>query len=215
MATLFRKTRELERQIDEFLDVLVEGGLLFQQGVRFYLEDRPNDFEERCARLRGLESRADDLRRAIQNRLYSDTLIPQSRGDVLGILESSDKVLNMTAETLVQFSVEIPEFPREVRSLYLELAEMSVAATDSMVKAIRSYFRDLAAVRDHIIRVSFHEKEADKISEKIKRIVFRMESLDLSRKFHLRYFALHIDSIADTCEDVCDRLAIASIKRDV
>jgi predicted phosphate transport protein (TIGR00153 family) len=215
MATLFRKTRELERQIDEFLDLLVEGGLLFQQGVKFYLEDRPNDFEERCARLRGLESRADDLRRAIQNRLYSDTLIPQSRGDVLGILESSDKVLNMTAETLVQFSVEIPEFPREVRSLYLELAEMSVAATDSMVKAIRSYFRDLAAVRDHMIRVSFHEKEADKISEKIKRIVFRMESLDLSRKFHLRYFALHIDSIADTCEDVCDRLAVASIKRDV
>jgi len=31
----------------------------------------------------------------------------------------------------------------------------------------------------------------------------------------MRYFAYHIEQIADEAEDVCDRLAIATIKRYV
>jgi len=96
--------------------------------------------------------------------------------------------------------------------LYLDLVQASVSAVDCMVKAIRSYFRDLASVRDHISKVSFYESESDKIAEKIKRIVFSKD-LKLSRKIHMRYFAYHIEQIADEAEDVCDRLAIATIKR--
>jgi len=35
----------------------------------------------------------------------------------------------------------------------------------------------------------------------------------LSRKIHLRYFALHIENISDYAEDVADRLTISVIKR--
>jgi uncharacterized protein Yka (UPF0111/DUF47 family) len=83
-----------------------------------------------------------------------------------------------------------------------------------MVRGVRAYFRDLSAVRDHLGKVNYYEQETDRIAEEIKRIVFRQD-LRLSHKFHQRYFALHIEAIADEAEDVCDRLAIACIKRDV
>jgi predicted phosphate transport protein (TIGR00153 family) len=212
MALLFKKTKLLEAQIDEYLDCVVRGALLFRQGVKYYLENSMDDFEERLNDLDSLESHGDQLRRQIETGLYEHTLIPESRGDVLGLLESTDAVLNTMNETLMQFSVEIPELIPELHQMYIELAEVSTAAVEAMVLAIRAYFRDLNAVRDHINKVQFYENESDKIARKIKRIVFRKD-LRLSHKIHMRYFAYHIENIADEAEDVTDRLAIATIKR--
>lgn len=214
MGFLFAKTRELEDEIDQYLDMIVHGALQFHKGTEYYLQDRAGDFEESRSRLSAMESKADELRRTIERKLYIHTLIPESRGDVLGLLESSDKVLNQLEETLSQFSVEHPEIIQEVRGLFLELAEATVRAVESMVMGIRAYFRDIAAVRDHIGKVHYYEEETDRIAEEIKRIVFSQD-IRLSHKIHQRYFALHIENIAEEAEDVCDRLAIATIKRDI
>jgi predicted phosphate transport protein (TIGR00153 family) len=211
---LFKKTKELELQLDEYLDLVVEGGLLFKQGIRYYLQGHNSEFEDRLKDLDQCESKADGLRRAIESRLYLQTLIPESRGDVLGILESTDRVLNLTAETLLEFSVESPNILSDLHSLYLDLAGASIKALDYMVAAIRAYFRDLTEVRDHINKAQFYEHESDKIAEKIKRLVFKKD-IELSYKLHMRYFVIRIDKIADRAEDVCDRLSIATIKRYV
>jgi hypothetical protein len=212
MAVLFKKIKNLEAQIDNYLDMVVKGGFLFKQGIKYYLEEQTEEFESRLVSIDTTESDADNLRRKIEKRLYTETLIPESRGDVLGLLEACDKVLNKTAETLHQFSVEIPFILPEVKNYYIELTDISVSALEEMVAAVRSYFTDTNHVRDHINKVQLYESESDKIAEKIKRIVFRSD-IRLSQKMHMRYFALHIESIADEAEDVCDRLSIAAVKR--
>lgn len=212
MAILFKKIKNLETQIDNYLDLVVKGGFLFKQGVKYFLEEQTDEFENRLENINITESDADHLRREIETKLYIETLIPDSRGDVLGLLEACDKVLNMTAETLHQFSVEIPYILPEVKNNYIELTDISVTAMDEMVAAVRSYFTDINRVRDHINKVQLYESESDKIAAKLKRIVFRTD-LSLSKKMHMRYFALHIESIADEAEDVCDRLSIAAVKR--
>ena len=212
MAVLFKKIKNLEAQIDNYLDMVVKGGFLFKQGIKYFLEEQTEEFESRLVSIDTTESDADNLRRKIERRLYTETLIPESRGDVLGLLESCDKVLNKTAETLHQFSVEIPFILPEVKNYYLELTDISISALEEMVAAVRSYFTDIIQVRDHINKVQLYESESDKIAEKIKRIVFRSD-IQLSQKMHMRYFALHIESIADEAEDVCDRLSIAAVKR--
>ncbi|UCF64594.1 MAG: DUF47 family protein [bacterium] len=212
MKILFRKTRELETQIDDYLDIVERGALIFLQGVRLFFENRLDEFEVRYKDLRAMESKGDSLRRDIENKLYTHTLIPESRGDVLGLLESSDAVLNRMAKTLLNFSIENPNMSEELRPLFIDLAQSSTAAAENMVKAVRTYFRDLLAVRDLINKALFYEKESDKIAEKVKRIVFQKDA-ELSWKAHMRVFAHHIELIADEAEDVCDRLAIAVAKR--
>ena len=212
MLDLFGKHKQIEAEIDEFLDHIVEGGLLFKKGMRFYLDGRHEEFEERLTDLRQLEKNADNLRRTIETNLYSKTLIPEFRGDVLGLLEHSDAVLNQIADTLLEFSVEKPETLEDLNNLKYELAKNAIKASEYMIKAIRAYFRDLAAVRDHIKQVNFLREETNRIAEKYKRDVFARD-LRLSHKMHLRYFAVSIENIADDAEDLCDRLAIATIKR--
>ena len=212
MDLLMKKTKELEMQIDEYLDLVVKASLIFKQGVKHYLNNQMDQFFDDRKKIDETESKGDALRRTIETKLYVETLIPEFRGDVLGLLEHTDKVLNLTAETLAQFDVEMPDIKDDLKPLFIELAEASTSAVESMAIAIRSYFRELGKVRDNITKVMFYEKETDKISDRIKRTVFRT-NIELGKKIHTRYFAYHIEIIADEAENVCDRLAIASIKR--
>jgi len=81
------------------------------------------------------------------------------------------------------------------------------------VRSCRAFFKDIHAVNDHIHKVSFWEKESDKVSTRLQRAIFRRSDLDLSHKMHLRFFAKQVDRIADEAEDVADRLNIYVIKR--
>lgn len=207
-----KKTKKLETQIDEYLDLVIKGGLVFKLGIKCYLDNQMDEFEGHLKDLRKIEDTADDLRRNIEIKLYTRTLIPESRGDVLGLLESMDKALNITAETLLEFSVEIPELMPELQRDYLDIAESSIACLENTVSGIRSYFKNVDAVRDYVTKVQFYKKETNKIAERIKRTVFRTDK-ELSYKIHTRYFTFHIERIAEQSEDVCDRLSIAIIKR--
>lgn len=210
---LLKKTKKLEIQIDEFLDKVLNGGLVLKQGIKYYLNNQTEHFEESLKDIDKTENDADTLRRTIETKLYMHTLIPEQRGDVLGLLESTDKVLNSCKEVLFQFSVEKPAIPEEFTGEYIDLADTSVSAVECMIAAVRSYFSEFQMVRDNINKTLFFEKESDKLADKLKRDIFGNKNLDLSSKMHIRYFVYHIDEIADAAEDVCDRLSIAVIKR--
>ncbi len=207
-----KKTKKLETQIDEYLDLVIKGGLIFKLGIKCYLDHQIEAFEGHLSDLRKTEETADDLRRNIEIKLYTRTLIPDSRGDVLGLMESCDKVLNITTETLLEFSVETPNLLPELKNDYLDLTESSISCLENTVSSIRSYFKNVDAVRDYVTKVQFYKKETNKIAERIKRKIFRTDN-ELSFKIHTRYFTFHIERIAEESEDVCDRLSIATIKR--
>ena len=211
-VSMFKRTKELETQIDQFCDKVDQGAMSFKLGIRAYLDDNFPAFEDKLKQVNELESQADTLRRDVERRLYEQTLIPESRGDVLGLLENMDTILNKSEGAMWQFAIEKPDIPTEFRTDYRDLVEAAVAAVDALVSASRAFFRGQAEVTDHMHKVMFFEKEGDKISTRLKMAIFAGE-LDLARKAQLRNFVEHVDDIADTAEDVADRLAIYSIKR--
>jgi uncharacterized protein len=214
MTVLFRRTRALEAQIDQLLDAISQGCLVFEQGIADYLRPDPEQFEKRLSAIGDYEHKADALRREIETRLYRESLIPDHRGDVLGLLENIDNVIDEAKKTLAQFAVERPEIPADLSPLYLELAHAGVEAAQHLVSAVRAFFRDITAVPDHIHKVYFYEQEADRLADRLKRRIFA-ENLELARKIHLRYFCLHVENVSDRAEDVADRLSIYTIKRTI
>jgi len=212
---LFRRTKELEQQIDSYFDKLSEASVVYRLAIRVYLKEGANeDFQGRLERVNGLESDADSLRREIEQRLYSNTLIPDTRGDVLGLIETVDQLLGQFEGSLWAFSNEMPEIPKEFKSGYRKLTGMVVKAVDELGLSARAFFRSPHDVPAYNHKVMLYEKEADIIGTNLKKSIFAAD-LDLARKLHLREFVEQIDSIADTAEDVADRLAIYAIKRIV
>jgi len=215
MAVLFKITRALESQIDEFLNSVSQGVLVFAEAVKNYINNDKQLFDERIQTIDDLENKADDLRRAIENNLYSHSLIPEHRGDVLGLLESTDNIIDTVKGTATQFSIESPFIPKELHSAYLELTDMAVKSSEALIMAARAFFKEVKSVQDHLHKVYLYEKEADKVSTRLRRTIFDKQNLELCQKLHLRYFAENIDKVADTAEDVADRLAIYTIKRTI
>jgi predicted phosphate transport protein (TIGR00153 family) len=213
MSLLFGRTKELELKIDNFLDAISEGAIVLRCGIREYLENS-STFPERLATLHELEQNADTLRKDVETDLYRHSLIPEHRGDVLGLLEHLDDVIDAAKHALDQFSIECPDVPSSLFTPFLELGTASADATDSVVLAARSFFRNPRTVKDHLHKVKFYEREADRLEDVLKRQVFSLD-LDLSRKIQLSHFAKHIGAVSDAAEDAADRLAISSIKRSV
>lgn len=212
MSILFRRSKAIESQIDELLDATSEGGMNFQRGIEAFLKGDEKPFLARLEALRNLDHQAIELRRRIENDLYSHSLMPQHRGDVVELLDQVYHLLNGAKKTLKQFDVERPDIPEYLVEDFTELATTSVEATEELIRAVRVFFRDIHHVKNHLHKVRFLEKEADRISDGIKRKVFESD-LELARKFHLRYFALHIETLSDHAETVADLVAIAAIKQ--
>lgn len=212
---LFSRTSIIEAQIDEFLDKITECGLVFQQAMRTYFESGyTEEFDTFLEQGSALESRGDSLRRGIEAELYTRTLIPDLRGDVLRLLEDMDYLMNIYEADLYRFSIQRPEIPAEYRKDFLEITETAIACVESVVLAARAFFRDIHAVRDHVSKVMFYEKHADRISTRVQRAIFGSD-LPLEKKRHLSYFVDRIDELANEAEDIADSLAIYAIKRQI
>jgi len=212
MAILFKATKMLESKIDHFLDAVSEGNLVFKQGIQDYLENNHNRFAEHVAHINRLEEAADKLRREIESALYEQSLIPEQRGDVMRLLEASDDVIDTAKEVLLQLDIQQPRFPREITGDLRRLSEQVMQAAEALVLAARAFFRNISAVKDHLHKVYFFEREADNLGMTLMRTIYG-GSASLAEKNHWRYFITVIDSLADKAEAVADLLGIYTIKR--
>jgi|SRR5690554_6171394 len=215
-APFFNKAGELITEIDAFLDLVDETSLIFQKGVRLFLNGEEEKFDSNLKRISVVENKADDYQKSIKYKLVKYMLIPDSRGDVLDLLESTDNVVDNCKKVLVHFSIEQPYIPDFLKNDFLELTTQSVQSVDCLVKGIRSYFNNLALVNDYIHKVHYYEHEADELEELLARKVFTAGSIkDLCLKTHLRYFISRIALISDLAESVSEKMAVAAIKRSI
>ncbi len=141
MKGLFtNKVKVLETNIDAFLDNVCKAGLVLVEGVKAYIRKNPERFEQCYNKVCKLETKADTLRRDIKQKLYYNMLIPESRGDVLGLLETIDTVVDTCEKVLEQLSIEQPDIPEELAQDFIELSELSGKAVDSVVQGSRAFF---------------------------------------------------------------------------
>ena len=209
-----KKADKLVEDIDRYFDMIDQSVLVFKEGVRNYLYSNHEDFNGNLIKMSSIDSDAGVLRREIENALYTQTALVRSRADIMRLFEKIRNITDILNDSLFQFEIETPFIPSELNSEFMKLTEFSTLAVESVVPAAKAYFKAPETVPDKISRAYFYEKEAVKYSQTIKRKVFHnMPSLKLSEKFHLRYFALHIENLAKAAENVADQLAVMSIRR--
>ncbi len=184
-----------------------------QSGVDAYLKGNLDAFTASLTCIRDTEKQGDTLRRSIEETLYRKTLIPDSRADVLELLENMDSLLDQLKEVVSEIEIERPVISEEFQQDFRDLLKYTVETVEADLRSCRAFFSDIYSVADHIHKVSFWETETDKISTRLQRTIFARKDLNLGHKMQLRYFVKQIDQIADDAEDIADRLNIFVSKR--
>ncbi len=211
---LFGKTKKVERAIDEFLDAVSETGILFGKAVKGYVA--AGGVDEDCARhqqrVTEIEKRCDNLRRSIEAVLLTQMLIPETRGDVLSLIDLLDGLVDRVKRELLSMTIETPQLPEILHQDLGRLIEAICSAVDEMVRGSRAFFTDQHAVRDHVHKIGIHESEADAVAIRMKQRIFD-SSAELAEKMMLRDFIDSLDRIADQAEDIGDQLSIYTMRR--
>jgi len=213
MSLLYKNVKQLVFDIDIFIDTVEQGVLVFKEGVINYLKDEKASFADKIVQIDKLEASADKLQRKIDDEFYRHSILPQNASDIEGMLDKIDEIIDICKDNLYQFDDELPYVPKEIRNEFLRLADTSVESALNVFPAARAFFREPLKVKEMLAKVYFYEKEADKISRNIKRRLFHdLKDLQLSQKMHLRYFALHIETVSDKAERLADTLSILALK---
>ncbi len=116
-----------------------------------------------------MEHRGDALRRSIEEKLYRKTLIPESRGDVLDLLESLDALIDRFKGTLYRFDIECIEIDPKFHDDFKELVRNVVNASEALAQSSRCFFKDISCIANYMHKVSFWETECDKISTMLQK----------------------------------------------
>ena len=204
--------KELMTSINLFLDNILKINNLFKTLLQKYFEKKFEEVQKVTDQISDLESECDTLRRDVERRIYSETLIPEIRGDVLGMLENLDKIPGQIQGNAHSFNTEKPKVDPELDKNFLKLCDYTSECISLLIEGARSFFVDKNITIEKCLEVAKVESKADKISTELKKTIFTNSENGLATKVHLKYFVEIMDEVANLSEDVADRLIISSSK---
>lgn len=211
-----KKVSQSIKDLDTYMEHLDECTLVFKNGVKHFLDGSSAEFQDNLNTITKLRDTTTELRRNIENEFYSLAMLRDNRVDIMQLLERLDKIADLLFKNLWQYDIEVPFFPAELTVNFLKLIEISSLAVEGSIEASKIYFRNPSHITEKIHRIYYFEKEVMKQAQGIKRQVFHeMDNMKLSQKFHLRYFTLHIEELAEEAVRVADLLSIMMIKQNI
>ena len=209
------KRRKLHNQITLYCQELTHCMEILQASLREYCENSDREvLKVNTARIHEVESHADDICGEIEVMMYSKAVFPESRGDILGLLESMDKVPNQAESILRMVLNQHIEIPGEFTEKILELTDTCCRAAEAMRTAGEKLFSDYTTATVAIGKIDELESEADRMEAELTEKVFASD-LDDFRKIILRDLIENIGKIADRAENVGDRIRIIVAKRSI
>ncbi len=210
-----RKQRILESLIARYLDRVDDCLDRMRDCLDSYLDREP--FQTVVAKAQAThqaESQADDTLQEAAVLLYGKALFPESRGDILQVLEGTDKVANAADSVTRRIRYERVQVPAELGDDFRELLRRACDCSRELLKAVRMLFEDYNSAVHLADRVGELESRTDELEYRIIEAVFT-SGLDSGDKILLRDFAAKISDIADRAENAADAVRIVAIKRKV
>lgn len=219
LGELFKKPQhsEVEPLLIQYKNFCMQCADTFHLAMDEYFESKGISSE--FARLERLthryESEADDVRKNLEFLMYSKNLIPQSRGDILGLTEALDKVPNQMEQTVQYIFTHNIQIPPAYFERFDELVIVNVKAAKSTINLFSDFCTGQKTdVAEDVKFIDRLESQSDFVARSLVCDIFKADSgipelskLLLSRVVHL------ISKISNRGEQFGDRMNLVAVKR--
>ena len=207
------KTHQIEVELNAYLDKLNAVTADMPEALRAYLDQDLEQFSRFFGRINEFENQLDTLRRSIEAEIYGKRLLPDTRDDVLALLENLDKIPNRIQSTIREMTLQRIHIPEPLHSSLTELAVRNVQIVQVLIRVINAFLYRPHDVREGVKELSHHEHQGDAIEQRVLRLIFDDAGLELAEKMQLYRFVERVGSICDMAEDLGDHIMIWAIKR--
>lgn len=215
MKFFLSRSNRVLKMIDKYLAKVRECIEDFRQCFEIYLEEGLSDkFDEWVAKTHRAESSSDDLRRELELTLYERALIPEARGDILGLIESVDRIPNRAESSLFQIQTEFLQVPEALKTDFRKLVHLNAEIYSDVERAINTLFQNIAEVRHLTNEIDKKESDSDNLERELIKKIFS-STMDLAQKTLLKELVIEIGNISDRAQETADRLNIIAAKRAI
>ena len=203
---LFKKERELESLIYSYLENLGKIQNHFGKAMKICLKDGIcDDFYFLIDQAHKYE---------VNELMYSRALIPESREDIMALIERVDEIPRSFEQILNMIRTQKLSFPEFLILDIQELIRVSLESCDLMVKQIDVMIKKKVGVRSLMSTIDQNESHCDHIERRIITRLFESE-LEPYIKLELKEMVIVLGEISDQTERVSKRVNIMTMKRQV
>ncbi|MBN2129684.1 MAG: DUF47 family protein [Sedimentisphaerales bacterium] len=209
------RQKNVEEQLEKYREKVHECIRGMKRAMQTYCETNDADqLRTDYFAVHRQESQADDIRRQIEYMMYSKTIFPESRGDILGLLEAVDRVPNRAEQVIQMMMTHHLRVPAAYAEAYIHIAGLVVRCTESLLVAMTYLFTDFVEATSAVGRVDELESQSDNAEMSLIGRVFDSD-LDPVQKILLRDLVVALGSVCDRAENASDRIRIIVAKRKV
>jgi predicted phosphate transport protein (TIGR00153 family) len=210
------RNKELEMQLDLYLNFLQKGANTFLEGVKSYLRGETDIFMERIKTMTEFESDADDHLVNLKYVLFKYNLMPDLSADILELVDSMDDINDISKEVLLNLQVVKPKIDASLVDDFGHIAKKSKQAAEALINGVRIYFTEFKTIEDYVTKVKLYESEVDQLLYHLKVKIYNEKfEASLCEKMMLQNFADEVAKLSDLAEQIADKLSVFKFKRSM
>ena len=211
---MLKRNRELKALLKEYLNTGIQTVDCFRDGLLHYSVHGLEGLDDFALTTHREESTCDHLRRTIEAELFGKALMPESREDVMELLEHIDLIMNQAEDVLRQIVNQCIVLPTEYMSAYGELVGVCHETCTLLMQQTLSTFVGDTAAQVLGDRIEELESASDVLEQDMIRRLFRSD-LSLAEKMHYRDLVSATSMMCDLAEDAANLITICRIKREI
>lgn len=212
---IFKKNQILLDRLQDYLKVNQETIDQFVEAMEYMMKKGIDEHFDLLARqTHTKESNADDIRRKIEQEMYAKSLLPESRRDLLEIVEQLDRLPNRAESILNMFLTQKTKLLDQIKPDMVELIKLSQETVKFTLEATMDCLNIKGKMKEYSRLIDNNESIGDRLERKMITTIFEAD-IDTGEKLLQKEFVLQIGAICDLCERLKDKLVITSIKRSI
>ncbi len=210
---MFRRNRELREKVLEYLDSARDTIEDYERGIHDSLAKGRRSLEKQVSNTHARESVCDQLRQRIELDLFEQSLLPETREDLMLMLERLDLIVNQSEDILRSLWLQHVELPKCIQADYQALVSLGSKAAQRAFEMARQAVTakgDARAMHDEIDAI---ESNGDRLEQTMIRRLFEQQKLPLAEKILVRDVIRVTGQMTDLAEDAADWMLIFVAKQ--
>ncbi len=211
----FKKENRVEELIYKYLDNLGMTLEVFQNAVMTCISSPAcEEFDFLQDRTHRFESKADDIIDEVNNLMYGKVLIPDSREDIMTLLNALDHIPNNLEKVLFVIKYQQVEIPKGFEPQITDLIRISMESCELVIKQVGRFLRNETGIREILHTIDKNESQCDYIEYRLVEKIFKSD-MDPFNKLQLKELVKFMGDISDHADRVSKLVNILSLKRRV
>lgn len=215
LSFLFKKQRQIELLIYSYVDHLKITQKRFSEALKLSLNHNTSGtFVFLTEQTHKFESKADDIREEITNLMYSKALLPESRGDIMTLLEEVDVLPRLFERVLFMIKTQNLSIPDFIIPDIKKLVSLSLGSFELTLRQVESLFKRGKGIRALVSTIDLNESRCDHVQRSLITAIFDSD-IDPFQKLQLKDMITCLGEISDQADRVSKRVNVITMKRRV